>query len=29
VAAYIERAKEEGDPKVIATPLGNAARARG
>lgn len=29
VAAYIELAMEEGDPKAIATALGNVARARG
>jgi probable addiction module antidote protein len=29
VAAYIELAIEEGDPKAIATALGNVARARG
>ena len=29
VAAYIELAMEEGDPKAIAAALGNVARARG
>lgn len=29
VAAYLELAMEEGDPKAIATALGNVARARG
>lgn len=29
VAAYIELAMEEVDPKAIATALGNVARARG
>jgi probable addiction module antidote protein len=29
VAAYIELAMEESDPKAIATTLGNVARARG
>ena len=29
VAAYLELALEEGDPKAIATALGSVARARG
>lgn len=29
VAAYLELAFEEGDPKGIATALGNVARAKG
>lgn len=29
VAAYLELAMEAGDPKAIATALGNVARARG
>jgi probable addiction module antidote protein len=29
VAAYLELAMDEGDPKAIATALGNVARARG
>jgi probable addiction module antidote protein len=29
VAAYLEAALEDGDPRVIATALGNIARAKG
>lgn len=29
IAAYLEAAFEDGDPKVIAHALGNVARARG
>ncbi|MCM2294763.1 putative addiction module antidote protein [Allorhizobium sp. BGMRC 0089] len=29
VAAYLEAALEDGDPKVVAVALGNIARARG
>lgn len=29
IAAYLEAAMEDGDPRVIAAALGNIARARG
>ncbi len=29
IAAYLEAALEDGDPRVVATALGNIARAKG
>ena len=29
IAAYLETALEDGDPRVVATALGNIARAKG